>query len=158
MGETELSLAVSCFMSNNMKKDMEAKPIELTEWLRGRAKDEPVSQVFDFKVLELSPGHAKVNMKMKPGYLNFNGTVFGGIIMAIADYAFGLAVNSVTHPSIASQFNIYFISRVEANDELNAECHMTKNGKRMGLSEIAVTNQRGDIVAKATGITIPVGK
>jgi acyl-CoA thioesterase len=126
--------------------------------LREMAKVEPIARFFDFKVLELGPGYAKASMQMKPEYLNVNGMVFGGIIMSIADQVFGLAVNTIAHPSIAGQFNIYFLARVEPRDELVGECRMIKNGKRLGVSEITVTNQRGEVVARATGTTIPVGK
>jgi len=126
--------------------------------LREMAKTEPIASLFDFHVLELAPGYARASIKMKPEYLNINGMVFGGIVMSIADQVFGLAVNTIAHPSIASQFNIYFISRVAPSDELFAECRMIKNGKRMGVSEITVNNQDGELVAKATGITIPVTK
>lgn len=135
-----------------------SEPSDSVAKLREMAKHEPIARFFDFKVLELGTGYAKASMKMKPEYLNINGMVFGGIVMSIADQVFGLAVNTIAHPSIAGEFHIYFLSRVEPADELVAECRMIKNGKRLGVSEITVTNQRGDLVAKATGVTIPVGK
>ncbi len=126
--------------------------------LRQMGEKEPIAAFLESTILELCPGYARVSMKMKREYLNMNGMVFGGMVMAVADHAFGLAVNTIAHPSIASQFNVYLMSRVEADDTLTAECRMIKNGKRLGISEISVTNQRGDVVAKATGTTIPVGK
>lgn len=134
------------------------EPSDSVANLREMAKNEPIARFFDFKVLELGPSYAKASMKMKPEYLNINGVVFGGIVMSIADQVFGLAVNTVAHPSIAAEFHIYLLSRVEPSDELVAECRMIKNGKRLGFSEITVNNQRGELVARATGVTIPVGK
>jgi len=134
------------------------EPSDSVAKLRELAKREPIARFFDFKVLELGPGYARASMKMKPEYLNINGMVFGGIVMAIADQVFGLATNTIAHPSIAGEFHIYFLSRVEPQDELIGECRMIKNGKRMGISDIVVKNQNGDVVAKASGTTIPVGK
>ncbi len=106
--------------------------------------------------VELSPGYVRVSMKLMPEYQNFNGMVFGGIVMAVADQAFAYATNSIVRPSIASQLNIHFIAGAEIGDELTAECRVLKSGKRVGISEITVVNQEGKLVTKATGTTIPV--
>jgi acyl-CoA thioesterase len=123
--------------------------------LLARTEGEPIASFLKIKVLELSPGYARVTMKMQPEYLNFNGVVFGSIIMAVADYAFSLAINSLNMPSLASQFNIHLLSAVAAGDELIAEGKVLRNGRRVGISEMTVTNQTGKLIAKATGTTIP---
>jgi len=125
--------------------------------LKAREKREPIASFLKMRLLELSPGYAKVVVKLVPEYQNFNGLIFGGIVMAVADQAFAYASNSLAHPSIASQFNIHFIAAAEVNDELTAECRVIKSGRRVGLSEMTVTNQEGKLIAKATGTTIPIG-
>ena len=124
--------------------------------LRVKEKEEPIASFLKMRLVELSPGYAKVAMKLMPEYQNFNGLVFGGIIMAVADQAFAYASNSLAYPSIASQFNIHFIAGAGADDELTAECRVVRSGRRVGISEITVTNQEGTLIAKATGTTIPV--
>ena len=94
-------------------------------------------------------------MKMQPEYVNFNGVVFGSIIMAAADYAFSLAINSMILPSLATQFNIHLISGAAVGDELTAEGRVLRSGRRVGISEMTVTNQNGKLIAKATGTTVP---
>jgi len=123
--------------------------------LLARTEGEPIAAFLKIKVQELSPGYARVTMKMQPEYLNFNGVVFGSIIMAVADYAFSLAINSMSMPSLASQFNIHLLSPVGAGDELIAEGKVLRSGRRVGISEMTVTNQDGKLIAKATGTTIP---
>ena len=125
------------------------------EDLKTKAKSEPVAAFLGMELVELSEGYAKVTMKLSPEYLNFNGLVFGGIIMALADEAFAYASNTVITPNLASQFNIHFIASAKADDELTAECHVVKSGKRVCISEMVVTNQEGQLIAKATGTTIP---
>jgi len=124
--------------------------------LKAKEKREPISSFLKMRLLELSPGYAKVVVKLVPEYQNFNGLIFGGIVMAVADQAFAYGSNSLASPSIASQFNIHFIAAAEVNDELTAECQVVKSGQRVGISEITVTNQEGKLIAKATGTTIPV--
>lgn len=124
--------------------------------LRAREKREPIASFLKMRLLELSPGYAKVTMKLTPEYQNFNSLIFGGIVMAVADQAFAYGSNSVALPSVASQFNIHFIAGAEVNDELTAECRVVKSGRRVGISEMTVTNQEGKLIARATGTTIPV--
>ena len=124
--------------------------------LKVKEKSEPIASFLKMRLLELTPGYAKVAMKLLPEYQNFNGLVFGGIVMAAADQAFAYASNSLSLPSYASQFNIHFIAGAGADDDLTAECRVVKSGKRVGISEMTVTNQEGKLIATATGTTMPV--
>lgn len=124
--------------------------------LRARAGREPIADFLKMRLVELSPGYAKVAMKLRPEYINFNGLAFGGIIMAVADQAFAYATNSVISPNVASQFNIHFIASPDTDDELIAECRVTKSGRRVCISEMSVSNQDGKLIARATGTTIPL--
>lgn len=124
--------------------------------LKEKALDEPIASFLDMKLVELSEGYARVAMKMRPEYINFNGMIFGGIVMALADQAFAYGTNSVISPNVASQFNIHFIASAEVNDELIAECRVVRAGRRVCISEMVVTSQTGKLIAKATGTTIPL--
>jgi len=126
--------------------------------LRSQAEGEPIASLLNMKLSELSPGYAKVTMQLKPEYQNFNGLIFGGIVMSVADQAFAYASNSLAYPSLASQFNIHFIAGAGVDDELTAECRVVRSGRRVGISEMTVTNQEGKLIARATGTTIPVDK
>ena len=126
------------------------------EKLRAMAEEEPIASFLDTKLLELSPGYAKVSMRLRPEYANFNGFIFGGIIMSLADQAFAYASNTVVIPNVASQFNIHFIAGARVDDELVAECRVVKKGRRVCMSEMSVSNQDGKLIARATGTTIPL--
>jgi acyl-CoA thioesterase len=125
--------------------------------LKTKEAGEPIAAFLGMKLAELSPGYARVTMKLTPELLNFNGMVFGGIIMAIADQAFAYGTNSLVTPSIATQFNIHLISGASVGDELTAECRVVRSGRRIGVSEMTVTNQDGKLIAKATGTTVVTG-
>ena len=124
--------------------------------LKDRSQNEPIASFLNMKLLELSPGVARVALEIIPEYLNFNGMTFGGIIMAVADQSFAYASNSLSFPSVASQFNLHFIAGAQVGDQLTAECRVVKSGRRVGISEMTVTNQTGKLLAKATGTTIPL--
>lgn len=141
----------------NKTPEQESKSADNLLQLRAQAEAEPIASFLKMRLLELSPGYARIAMKLTPEYLNFNELIFGGIIMAVADQAFAYASNSATPRSIASQFNIHFIAGAEVTDELIAEGRVIKSGRRAGISEMVITNQDGKLIAKATGTTIPVG-
>ncbi|HEX74316.1 MAG TPA: PaaI family thioesterase [Dehalococcoidia bacterium] len=138
-----------------MSKEEERSSNSVAE-LIAKGEREPIASFLKMRMLELTPGYAKVTIKLVPEYQNFNGLIFGGIVMAVADQAFAYASNSLSHPSLASQFNIHFITGAAVNDELTAECRVIRSGRRVGISEMVVTNQDGKVIAKATGTTIPV--
>jgi acyl-CoA thioesterase len=122
--------------------------------LKTREAAEPIASFLKMRLVELAPGYAKVTMKLTPDHLNFNGMVFGGIVMAVADQAFAYATNSLVSPSIATQFNIHLISGAAVGDELTAECRVIKSGRRIGVSEMTVTDRDGKLIARATGTTV----
>jgi acyl-CoA thioesterase len=124
--------------------------------LLGKAQNEPIASFLNMRLIELSEGHAKVAMKLSQNYINFNGLIFGGIIMALADESFAYASNTIITPNVASQFNIHFIAGAKVGDELMAECNVIKSGRRVCISEMNVTNQDNKLIAKATGTTIPI--
>ncbi len=124
--------------------------------LKAAAATEPVAEYLGMKLIELTPGYAKVTLQLKPEHQNFNGYAFGGIIGAVADQAFAYGSNSLAYPSVATQFNINFINAAGAGDILTAECRVLRSGKRAGVSEITVTNQAGKMIAKCTGVTVRV--
>jgi acyl-CoA thioesterase len=134
----------------------EEKHDETIAKLKAAEINEPIAKFLGMKLVELTPGFAKITMKLKPEHQNFNGYVFGGIIVAIADQAFAYGSNSLAFPSVATQFNINFINAARADDTITAECKVLHSGKRAGISEITVTNQDSKLIAKATGVTVRV--
>jgi len=132
-------------------------PDEIIAYLQSREPEEPIARYLGMRLVELTPGRALVSMTMKPEYINFNGMVFGGIIMAAADQAFAYATNSLLMPNLAIQFNIHLIAGAAAGDELTAECNVVKSGRRISVSEMTVTNQDGRLIARASGTTMHTG-
>ncbi len=144
-------------MSDQSESDTRAATISANiEELRAKSKEEPIASFLKMSLLELSPGYAKISMKLRPEYTNFNGLIFGGIIMSLTDQAFAYASNTVITPNVASQFNLHFVASAKIGDELIAECRVIKSGRRVCISEMAVTDQDGKLIARATGTTIPV--
>jgi len=136
---------------------MSTKPEkDFVQELKAREKDEPIASFLDMRLVEFTPGYARVSMLVKKEYVNFNGYIFGGIIMSLVDQAFAYATNSLNFPSVASQINIHFMAAPEVGDELIGECRVLKSGRRAAVSEMTVSGKDGKLIAKATGTTIPI--
>lgn len=63
--------------------------------LRANVEKEPISRFLDMKLVALASGYAKVTIKIRPEHRTFNGFIFGGIVMCVADQAFACATNSM---------------------------------------------------------------
>jgi len=123
---------------------------------KARVEGEPVGSFLGMSLLEVTPGYSKVSMKLRPEHLTFNGYVFGGIVMSLADQAFACATNSMGRTSIATQFNVHFVAGASPDDEIIAEGRVVRKGRRVDICEMTVTNQEGKLIARATGTAIPI--
>jgi acyl-CoA thioesterase len=131
---------------------------ENVERMRRASLVEPAWKSLGIKLDDISDGYARVSLVLKPDFQNFVGTVHGGIIMTLADSAFGYAVNTLHFPTVACQFNTHLLNPAHPEDTLVAECRVVKAGKRTVMAEISVENQNGKLIARATGTGIPLEK
>jgi acyl-CoA thioesterase len=120
--------------------------------------DEPVMAFLGVNIIEVKAGYSRLSLQIRPEHLNFHGVAFGGIIMSLADQAFGYAVNSLSFPSVATNFSTSFLSSARAGDNLTAECRVIRHGRRVTFAEVSITNQDGKLVARSSGSTIAVEK
>ena len=126
----------------------------ITAELRDALENSPYARLLGFRLLELSEGYAKVSVTLCPDHANFLGTTNGGLIMSLADYAFGCSANTFVQARIAVQFNTHFISIPALQGDLLAEARTIHAGRTVMLTEISVTDTSGRLIAKATGTAI----
>lgn len=99
----------------------------------------------------VSPGRARLSMRVRADMLNGHGTCHGGFIFALADSAFAFACNSRNAVTVASACHIDFVRPGAAGDVLRAEAVERSLEGRSGVYDITVSNQRGEIVALFRG-------
>lgn len=121
---------------------------------RQRFDDAPYSRLLGMRLLELSEGYARVEVTLRPEFANFAGLVHGGLLMSLADQAFGCALNTLDRLYVATQFNIHILGGAAWGETLVAEGRVVHAGRTTGLGEMAVRDSSGRLVALATGAVV----
>lgn len=98
------------------------------------------------ELVELEPGRAVARMKVNAQHLNAVGTVMGGAIFTLADFAFAAASNSHGTVAVASDVHISFV-RAVTEGELTAEAVEVSRGRTLAHYDVRVRDSEGKIVA-----------
>ena len=71
-------------------------------------KNDQFAQFTGLELITVEPGYAVVRMEVKPYHLNGVGSVQGGAIFTLADYAFAAACNSKGSPTLGINASISY--------------------------------------------------
>lgn len=98
---------------------------------------------------EIKEGYARCSMDITPLHLNAAGSVMGGAIFTLADFAFAVAANwnQPLHVSLTSQ--ITYLGGVKGK-KLIAQARMVKEGRSTCFYMVDVTDELGTTVASVT--------
>lgn len=124
---------------------------KITAELKTLLENDPFPHWLGFRLLDLEEGYARIAVTTRPEHANFLGTVDGGVIAALSDYAGACAANTLGPARVGIQLSINFVANAPLNSELYAEARAVHAGKAMAIIEITVTTDRGKLIAKATG-------
>ncbi len=103
------------------------------------------------ELVSLAPGCARAEMRVQPHHLNAVGSVQGGAIFTLADFAFAAASNSHGTVAVAINVNISFLKAVTTG-LLIAEARELTRGHRLGTYTVEVKDEQGDLVAIFQGM------
>jgi len=105
----------------------------------------------DIELLSVSPGQARAKMTVHPHHWNGLGTVQGGAIFTLADFAFAAAANSHGTVAVAINVNITFMKAATAGT-LWAEAREVSKNYKLGSYTVEVKDDQGDLVALFQGM------
>ncbi len=109
------------------------------------------------ELLDVSPGKAVARMQLRDHHLNSLGTVHGGAIFALADFAFAAASNSHGTVAVALNATISFV-KAASTGVLTAEAAEISVSRKIGTYTVNVTDESGQIVAVFQGMAYRKGK
>ena len=121
-------------------------------------ENDAFSRWLGIELLELSPGHCKIAMKVRKEMLNGFKTAHGGITFSFADSAFAFASNSHGRISVALDVNMKYPNAVFEGDELIAEATEKSLSNKVAMYKIIVTNQKDEIVGLFNGTVYRTSK
>ncbi|WP_440998418.1 hydroxyphenylacetyl-CoA thioesterase PaaI [Fodinibius sp. SL11] len=113
--------------------------------------DDAFSQWLGIEVIEIKPGYAKLEMKVRQEMTNGFNVCHGGVTFSLADSALAFASNSYGRVAVAMENNISFMKKVLPNDTLTAETEELSLGRRIGVYNISIKNQKNEQVALFRG-------
>lgn len=127
-------------------------PQQTAEHVRdGMAANDNATRALGMAIVEVGPGLATIEMRVRPDMLNGHATCHGGFIATLADSTFAFACNSYNELTVASGFSIDFVAPAREGDLLTARCHEVSRTGRTGVYDTTVNNQRGERIAVFRG-------
>jgi len=113
--------------------------------------DDAFSQWLGIEVLDIKSGYTKLEMTVREEMVNGFNVSHGGIAFSLADSALAFASNSYGRVAVAMENNISFMKKVISGDTLFAETEELSIGRRIGVYNISITNQKDEQVALFRG-------
>lgn len=103
------------------------------------------------ELLDAGPGRAKASMKIEPFHFNGAGTVHGGAIFTLADFAFAVASNSHGAMAMGISTSVNFV-KAATGGTLHAEATEQSKGPKLASYSVMITDDAGDVVAVFQGM------
>lgn len=117
------------------------------------------SRMLGIEYEQLDQDHALASLHIRPELCNTLGILHGGVTSTIADVVMGRAaapfVDGVQQ-CVTIEMKVNFIYPVEGS-RLIAEATVIKRGKKIIFTEAKLKNDKGNIVATASGTYARVG-
>ena len=114
-------------------------------------KNDRFAERTNVELLSVSLGHATAKMVLHPHHLNGLGSVQGGAIFTLADFAFAAACNSHGTVAVALNVSITFM-KAATTGTLWAEAREVSNNFKVGSYVVEVKDDQGDLVATFQGL------
>jgi acyl-CoA thioesterase len=116
------------------------------------------SRWLGLEVDECGQGYCRLNFQVTDIMVNGFAVIHGGILFSAADSAFAFACNSHGRLSVAMECSISFTRPANVGDRLMVEAKEVYLGHKVGVYDIRITNQAGDLVALFKGTSYRTSK
>jgi acyl-CoA thioesterase len=105
----------------------------------------------NIELLEAGNGNAKAKMTLHPHHLNGLGTVHGGAIFTLADFAFAAACNSHGTMSVALNVSVTFM-KAAVTGTLWADAREVSKNFKVGSYSVEIKDDQGELIAQFQGL------
>ncbi|WP_167046256.1 hydroxyphenylacetyl-CoA thioesterase PaaI [Salinibacterium sp. ZJ454] len=104
------------------------------------------------------PGFAVVSMRVRDDMTNGFHITHGGLVFALADTAFAIACNETDNLTVSSGADITFLKSTRSGQTLTATAVRRVLSGRIGLYDVTVVDETGDVVAEVRGRSISTNR
>lgn len=111
--------------------------------------DRFATEAAGIEIEEAEKNHSRCSMQIKPVHLNAVGGVMGGALFTLADFAFAIASNLDSDPTVSLSSTIAFTGAAKGT-KLTAEAKCLKDGRSTCLFSVTITDDTGAQVAYVT--------
>lgn len=112
---------------------------------------DPFASLLGIELLETGEGNARARLRLGEAHLNFNGSVHGAVIFALADVVFAAASNSREVVSVATHVSIDFLKAPRVGEELIGTCRENLLARKVGHYTMEVTAGQNEVIAVCQG-------
>ncbi|MEO7118401.1 MAG: hotdog fold thioesterase [Candidatus Limnocylindrales bacterium] len=120
-----------------------------------RIAADPFARWLGVELLNVGEDTCRAALTLTAEMTNFLGVPNGGVIFALADYAFAGATNSRGEDAVALSVTIQFVSASSVGHRLIAEATATRQGRRAGHYEMTVTDEdTGALIAVCQAVSL----
>ncbi|WP_347488119.1 PaaI family thioesterase [Desulfoscipio sp. XC116] len=132
--------------------------INISDELAVKIKNDPFPNHLGAEIIKLSPGFARVSLKVQEHMTNIHRITHGGVVFTLADIALGMASNARGQDAVAVNANINFIRASKPGDVLVATAEEVHLGRRTANYRITIETDGGKLIAIAQGLVFRESK
>ncbi|WP_414729901.1 hydroxyphenylacetyl-CoA thioesterase PaaI [Zhongshania aliphaticivorans] len=135
-----------------MQSTVELSPQLLAESCAERMYERDVAtRSLGIVIDAVMPGEAVLSMLVSDVMIQGHGSCHGGYIFTLADSAFAIACNTYNTVTVGQACTIDYIAPAKLGDRLNATAKELSRGKRTGVYDVSIVNQRDKLLATFRG-------
>ena len=136
---------------------------EVPAWLKDRIIKLYYERNFFVKYLKIKindfyESEVRISMQVRHELTNLIHTLHGGAVASMLDVAMNLACASLQKRVLVLEFNTNFTRSAKEGDTVYAIARVIHDGKRTMVVESRVTDENGNIMAKARGTFFVTGQ
>ena len=105
------------------------------------------SHFLGIEIIAIGLGHCTLKITVKEQMLNGFYIAHGGITYSLSDSAFAFAANTYGFHCVSIESSISHVKKVMVGDTLIASAKEKFRGKKTGIYEVNVKNEREELVA-----------
>ncbi len=111
--------------------------------------DSPLYQLLRIHLMEIGPGHSRLQIKVDEQHINHWQTLHGGIISIMVDAAMGAVVRSLGIRGVTIDLVTHFLLPAQVGDDVVAEGHIVSAGRKIIIVDASVIQNGRQQIATA---------